>query len=87
MTQQFRGNMIETIQERVRNMVGPFYNMAFMLRDIENPKIDEYLQENAMMISEVMEKSIKYLIDMAKIVDKHLPENFDINKLLDKSKY
>lgn len=87
MTQQFHGNMIETIQERVRNMVVPFYNMAFILKDIENPKIDEYLQENAMMISEVMEKSIKYLIDMSKIVDKHLPENFDINKLLDKSKY
>lgn len=79
--------MIETIQERVRNMVVPFYNMAYILRDIENSKIDEYLQENAMMISEVMEKSIKYLIDMAKIVDKYLPENFDINKLLDKSKY
>lgn len=87
MSQQFHGNMIETIQERVRNMVSPFYNMAAMLRNIENPKIDEYLHENGIMISEVMEKSIKYLIDMSKIVDEYLPENFDINKLLDKSEY
>ena len=31
--------------------------------------------------------SIEYLIDMAKIIDDHLPDGFDINELLDKRKY
>ena len=34
-----------------------------------------------------MYKSIEYLIDMAKIIDENLPDGFDINELLDKSKY
>ena len=34
-----------------------------------------------------MDNSINYLIDMSKIIDEHLPDGFDINKLLDKSKY
>ena len=34
-----------------------------------------------------MRISIEYLIDMAKIIDDHLPDGFDINELLDKSKY
>ena len=79
--------MIERIEERVRNMVNPFYNMASMLKNIDNEKVSMYLHNNANDISETMNMSIQYLIDMAKIIDDHLPDGFDINELLDKSKY
>ena len=79
--------MIERIEERVRNMVNPFYNMASILKNIDNEKVSIYLKNNATDISETMNMSIQYLIDMAKIIDDHLPDGFDINELLDKSKY
>lgn len=79
--------MIERIEERVRNMVNPFYNMASMLKNIDNEKVSMYLYNNANDISETMNMSIQYLIDMAKIIDDHLPDGFDINELLDRTKY
>lgn len=79
--------MIERIEERVRNMVNPFYNMANMLKNIDNENVSMYLHNNANDISETMNMSIQYLIDMAKIIDDHLPDGFDINELLDKTKY
>ena len=79
--------MVERIEERVRNMVGPFYNMATMLKNLNNEKIAKYLYDNSENISETMKMSIEYLIDMARIIDDHLPDGFDINELLDKRKY
>ena len=79
--------MVERIEERVRNMVGPFYNMGSMLKNFDNEKVQKYLTENASKISETMNMSIEYLIDMARIIDEHLPDGFDINELLDKRKY
>ena len=79
--------MVERIEERVRNMVGPFYNMAAMLKKLDNEKVSKYLYDNSENISETMTMSIEYLIDMARIIDDHLPDGFDINELLDKSKY
>ena len=94
MTQQFHGNMAETIQERVRNMMGSFYNMKTLFRNIANEEDYEkrmnlinYIIDNSESISNTMENSINYLIDMSAIIDKNLPNGFDINKLLDKSKY
>lgn len=79
--------MVERIEERVRNMVSPFYNMATMLKNLNNEKAAKYLYDNSENISETMRMSIEYLIDMARIIDDHLPDGFDINELLDKSKY
>ena len=79
--------MVERIEERVRNMVGPFYNMATMLKNLNNEKVSKYLYDNSENISETMKMSIEYLIDMARIIDDHLPDGFDINELLDKRKY
>jgi len=79
--------MVERIEERVRNMVGPFYNMAAMLKNLDNEKVSKYLYDNSKNISETMSMSIEYLIDMARIIDDHLPDGFDINELLDKRKY
>ena len=78
---------MERIEERVRNMVGPFYNMATMLKNLNNEKVSKYLYDNSENISETMRMSIEYLIDMARIIDDHLPDGFDINELLDKRKY
>ena len=79
--------MVERIEERVRNMVGPFYNIATMLKNLNNEKVSKYLYDNSENISETMKMSIEYLIDMARIIDDHLPDGFDINELLDKRKY
>lgn len=79
--------MVERIEERVRNMVGPFYNMATMLKNIDDNKVNNYLYDNHERIANTMRKSIEYLIDMAHIIDEHLPDGFDINELLDKRKY
>ena len=86
--------MAETIQERVRNMVGSFHNMKTLFRNIANEedyekrmKFINYILNNSEQISNTMENSINYLIDMSTIIDKYLPKDFDINKLLDKTKY
>ena len=86
--------MSETIQERVRNMVGSFHNMKTLFRNIANEedyikrqKLINYIIENSEQISNTMENSINYLIDMSAIIDKYLPKDFDINELLDKEKY
>jgi lipoate-protein ligase A len=79
--------MVERIEERVRNMVGPFYNMATMLKNLNNEKVAKYLYDNSENISETMRMSIEYLIDMAKIIDHHLPDGFDVNEVLAKRKY
>jgi hypothetical protein len=79
--------MIERIEERVRNMVGPFYNMATVLKNLDDEAVMKWLINNNKETSDVMYKSIEYLIDMAKIIDEHLPKDFDINELLDKEKY
>ena len=86
--------MVETIQERVRNMVGAFHNMKTLFKNIANEedyvkrqKLINYIIENSEQISNTMENSIKYLIDMSVIIDENLPDGFDINELLDKTKY
>ena len=86
--------MAETIQERVRNMVGAFHNMQMIFKNIANEedyekrtKTINYLINNSSQISNTMENSINYLIDMAKIIDEYLPDKFDINELLNKDKY
>lgn len=86
--------MVETIQERVRNMVGSFYNMKTLFKNIANEedyekrmKFVNYIIDNSEQISNTMENSINYLIDMSIIIDENLPDGFDINELLDKNKY
>lgn len=86
--------MVETIQERVRNMVGSFHNMNTLFKDIANEKdkdkqlkLVNYIIENSDKISNTMDNSIRYLIDMSVIIDENLPDGFDINELLDKTKY
>jgi hypothetical protein len=86
--------MKETIQERVRNMVGSFYNMKTLFKNIateedyeKRMKFVNYILDNSEQIYHTMDNSINYLIDMSKIIDENLPDGFDINELLDKEKY
>ena len=86
--------MVEKIEERVRNMVNPFYNITILFKnlreekDIENiDKSLKYLIDHSNELTNAMESSIDYLIDMSKIIDDYLPDGFDINKLLNKEKY
>ena len=50
-------------------------------------KLVNYIIENSDKISNTMDNSIRYLIDMSVIIDENLPDGFDINELLDKTKY
>jgi len=82
--------MIERIEERVRNMMNPFYTVIQLINENSNGRLSDenllkFIKSKNMQSS--MDTSITYLIDMSKIIDENLPENFDINKLLDKSKY
>ena len=86
--------MIETVQERIRNKVGVFYTIMNLFKNISNEedyekrmKIINYMVNHSEQISNTMENSINYLIDMGIIIDQNLPNNFDINKLLNKEKY
>ena len=48
--------MVERIEERVRNMVGPFYNMAAMIKNIDDNKVNNYLHDNHERIANTMIK-------------------------------
>lgn len=82
--------MIERIEERVRNMMSPFYMITQLIDQNKNGYISDenvlkYIKSNNM--ENAMKTSIKYLIDMGKTIDDNLPDDFDINKLLDKTSY
>lgn len=83
-------NMIEKIEERVRNMMNPFYTVIQLINENSNGRLSDenllkFIKSKNMISS--METSITYLIDMSKIIDENLPKDFDINEILDKSKY
>lgn len=83
-------NMIEKIEERVRNMMNPFYTVIQLINENSNGRLSDenllkFIKSKNMISS--METSIIYLIDMSKIIDENLPKDFDINEILDKSKY
>lgn len=69
--------MIETVEEKIRNKVSPFWNIAECLKH-ENLKND---------MSDIIKKNCEYLIKMGNIVDNYLPEGFDINKILEEEKW
>lgn len=69
--------MIETVEEKIRNKVSPFWNIAECLNSSIN--------KNNM--SDIIKKNCEYLIKMGNIVDKYLPEGFDINKILEEEKW
>ena len=60
--------MIETIQERVRNMVGSFYNMKTLFKNIateedyeKRMKFVNYILDNSEQIYHTMDNSINYV--------------------------
>ena len=73
--------MIETVEEKIRNKVSPFWNIAECLKH-ENISC---INKNDM--SDIIKKNCEYLIKMGNIVDKYLPEGFDINKMLEEEKW
>jgi phage-related protein len=79
--------MVERVEERIRNMVGSFYNVATMLKNLDNEKVSKYLFDHAKDMSETMINSINYLIDLGTVMDENLPNGFDINEHIDKTKY
>lgn len=80
----------ESVEERIRNSVGVFYNhIAFIdnLKELRNDSkqfdkiLDIIIKDNSYMLN-----SINYLIQIGNIVDKYLPNDFSINDIIDKTK-
>lgn len=69
-------NHIETVEEKVRNKLTPIYNIGqylFYLKEHDTIYIQKSILDNC-----------EYLIKLSQIVDKYLPEGFDINKEMEK---
>ena len=75
----------ETVEERVRNAVTPMYNVACFfnsIQDFPDEEILNFMRNNN--LAKVMFEKCDYLIEVAKVVDKHLPEDFSINNIIQK---
>lgn len=76
-------NHTETVEEKVRNKLTPMYNIGqylYYLKEFDNIDIvlkNEYIQKSIL-------DNCEYLIKLSQIVDKYLPEGFDINKEMEK---
>ena len=80
----------ESVEERIRNSVGAFYNHVAFIKNLKelredpvkfNKMLDIIIKDNDYMLN-----SIKYLIEVGHVVDQYLPEDFSINDIIDKTK-
>jgi len=69
----------ETIEEQVRNKLTPVYNLAAVLRELQNTKTSEHKRQilyeyliNEKELPNIFEKNIEQLIEIANSVDKKL---------------
>jgi len=80
----------ESVEERIRNSVGAFYNhVAFIksLKEFRNdPEKFDKILDIIIKDNDHMLNSINYLIQIGNAVDKYLPEDFSINEIIDKTK-
>jgi len=83
-------NHFESVEERVRNGISLMWNMASIIKDLQDP--NKTLKEKQILynyiigdssIPDIMRKNMEYLINVAKEVDKALPKDFSINELVD----
>lgn len=80
----------ETVEERIRNSVGPFVMIKDLIKILQKEKdnkedIEKFI--NMLLNKELetnLDNSINYLIKLGSIVDKYLPEDFDINSIISK---
>ncbi len=79
-------NHFESVEERVRNAISLMWNMASIIRDLQDS--NKTLKEKQILydyiigdssIPDIMRKNMEYLINVAKEVDKALPKDFSIN--------
>lgn len=80
-------NHIETVEEKVRNKLTPFYNLMTILQCHNNEEYDVDLFDlvlNDDKFVSVLQENCDFLIKLGNIVDKFLPEGLDVNKELEK---
>lgn len=83
-------NHIETVEEKVRNKLTPFYNLITLLQCHNIVKNEGYdinlfdLVLNDDKFVKILHENCDFLIKLSNIVDKHLPEGFDVNKEMEK---
>ena len=76
----------ETVEERIRNAITPMYNLAEIIKDIQNNKNAEILKEYLFynLDIDVVFKNIDYIINIGHEVDKALPKDYSINEHLNR---
>ena len=77
--------MVETVEEKIRNKITPIYNLLSFIQKYvdENGDINEEIDLGELLYGnmnyiETCFKSCNDLIKIGEIVDKHLPNSFNI---------
>lgn len=69
---------METVEEKIRNKITPFWNLSHLCKeDLSKVDIEH--------IFEVCKQNCEYLIKLGNIVDKYLPDGFDVDKIIENS--
>ena len=80
----------ESVEERIRNSVGAFYNHVAFIKNLKefrnDPEKFDKILDIIIKDNDHMLNSINYLIQIGNAVDKYLPEDFSINEIIDKTK-
>ena len=71
----------ETVEEKIRNKITPMFNLVKIVEfgHVQSPQVKMILRQ----LCSVSELNFEYLIKLGNIVDKYLPEGFDINKIME----
>ena len=71
----------ETVEEKIRNKITPMFNLVKIveLGHVQSPQVEMNLKQ----LCSISELNFEYLIKLGNIVDKYLPEGFDINKIME----
>lgn len=67
----------ETVEEKIRNKITPLFNLVEMVEITHN---HEGILNQICLTSKI---NFDYLIKLGSVVDKYLPEGFDINKIME----
>lgn len=77
---------IETIEEKVRNKLSPILNLkeliTLIINDEEDLSLKDILYDETLI--KAIDNNIQYLIKLAEVVDKHLPNGFNLDDYLNK---
>lgn len=73
----------ETVEEKIRNKITPMYNFATLIKDhmsmISDKHVSDYMLKLCNDTANSILENCKSLIKIGEVVDRHLPDDFNIN--------